>query len=115
MGFGRESRGMTDPDTIRQLLDQYQTSGLTQREFAVQNGLAYSTFTSWLGKARAAASTPTSPQWIEAPPVHRLPGPGSNLSFVLEWPQGLKLHVPVGFDDADLGRLLEVIAIPCLR
>ena len=106
---------MTDPNTIRQLLDQYEVSGVTQREFAARSGVAYSTFTSWLRKARALASVAPSPQWIEAPPVCQTPGPASNGGFVLEWPQGLRLRVPVGFDDADLGRLLERIATSCLR
>ena len=106
---------MTDPDTIRQLLDQYEESGLTQRDFAAQNGLAYSTFTSWLRKARVGASGPSAPQWIEASLLHRQPGPSSEPAFVLEWPQGLKLRVPVGFDGADLGRLLDRIDLSCLR
>jgi len=106
---------MTDPDTIQRLLQQYDASELTQREFAARAGVAYSTFTSWLRKFRAADSQDSRPAWIEAPPPPWPSGPESGANLVVEWPNGLRLHVSPGFDADDVARLMKLSAGLCSR
>jgi hypothetical protein len=43
-------------DEIQALLSTYRSSGLTQREFADQNRLSFSTFTYWLRRYRDSES-----------------------------------------------------------
>jgi transposase-like protein len=52
----------------RELVAQYEGSGLTQSKFARREGINYSTFVAWLGRCRRTrvmARTP-SPRFIEA-------------------------------------------------
>lgn len=112
----RKNWGMTDPNTIQRLLQQYDDSDLTQRAFAVQAGVAYSTFTSWLRKFRADDFPDPPPAWIEAPPAPSgVGGAESGSDIVVEWPNGLRLHVRPGFDSGDVARLMELSAGLCSR
>jgi len=104
---------MTDSDTIRKLLDQYEQSGLTQRAFASQAGVAYSTFTSWLRKARASAVEGQSSQWIEASPLSMTPN--ASTAFVLEWPAGPTLRIGRGVDPEQADHVINLLARLCSR
>ena len=87
----------------------YHRSGLTQKDFAVQTGIGYSTLTSWLGKA----GTPPSAGPVADPPAligipNLLPGAGRMAAYRLEFAGGLRVEVDRGFDPEELRRLLTV-------
>jgi hypothetical protein len=50
---------VTDPITIQRLLVQFDASDVTQRDFARQVEVPYSTFTSWLALAETHPSLST--------------------------------------------------------
>jgi hypothetical protein len=104
-----------DPQEIHRLLQEYEASALTQREFAVQAGVAFSTFTYWLRKFRAGAFQDLQPKWIEAPALASQGPAESGADFVLEWPNGVRLHLARGFDQDDAARLMELAAHSCSR
>jgi hypothetical protein len=90
-------------------LAAYHRSGLTQKEFATQAGLGYSTLTSWLGKA--TAERPAHPEGD--PPVF-IPVPNLLVAadrvpaYRFEFPGGLKVAVARGFLAEELQALLQV-------
>ena len=100
-------------DEIRRLLREYERSGLTQRQFAARSGVAYSTFTHWLRRARAGDFGPPQPEWIEAS-VPATPSPTTERDrFLLELTPDLRLHLPV--EPETIVQLLQKLRPSCSR
>lgn len=109
---------MARADAMRDLIRRWESSGLSQRAFAEQEGVTSSTFQYWRRrvlrergrKARSerARPVPLSPVRI-IPDAARAPE-SSSPAFELRTPGGLAVRVPVGFDERELVRLLEVVA-----
>jgi hypothetical protein len=113
--MGRESR-----ETWSKRVERWKASGLTAVEFAAQLGIKPSSLSWWkwqLGKSvgarrssrpvrskRAVTTTTVSPlTFVEmSAPLH-----GDPLEVVLRG--GVRVRVPVNFDAAALGRLLDVL------
>ncbi len=106
----RRLRGCA-PDELARLLDEYQRSGLTQRQYAERLGVGYSTFTLWLRKARQLSTSDFSPPNVEFVPVQTPLSFGSP-SYQLRWPGGLCLELARGFDPAEVRQLLSLLP-PC--
>jgi hypothetical protein len=90
-------------------LAAYRRSGLTQKEFAAQAGVGYSTLTSWLGKA--AAERPVQPGGAPSVfiPVPNLLSAADGVpAYRFEFPGGLKVAVARGFLAEELQALLQV-------
>jgi len=102
-------------DEIRRLLRDYGRSGLTQRQFAARAGVAYSTLTLWLRRARAGDFDPPQPEWIEAsvPPVPK-PVTGHD-RFLIELAPDLRLHLPVDVQPEVIVQLLQQLRPSCSR
>ena len=97
------------PAQREQLLAAYRRSGLTQKAFAAQTGIGYSTLTSWLKKAGASPGAGLAdgpPALIRIPNL--LPPAGRVAAYRLEFAGGLRVEVARGFDPEELGRLLAV-------
>ena len=93
---------------IQQLLQRYHASGRTQRQFAQQVGVGYSTLTNWLRRARRGQrpSAPAS-QWL---PVEVLPASSRPASgYQIQWADGTRLEVERGFALQEVRHLVEVL------
>ena len=101
-------------DEIQALLSAYRSSGLTQREFADQNRLRFSTFTYWLRRYRDTESSGEGNGLIRVmlkdEPAH--PG-GGDPHLELVTPSGWTLRIPAGFPTEPTERLLALLASRC--
>jgi hypothetical protein len=101
-------------DEIQALLSTYRSSGLTQREFADQNRLSFSTFTYWLRRYRDTESGGEGNGLIRVTlkdgPAH--PG-GVDPHLELVTPSGWTLRIPAGFPTEATERLLALLASRC--
>jgi transposase-like protein len=103
----RVGRRRHSPAQKEKLLAAYRRSGLTQKAFAAQMGIGYSTLTSWLGKAGAppcAGPADDPPALIQVPNL--LSGASRVAAYRLEFASGLTVEVARGFDSEELRRLL---------
>ena len=87
------------------LLAQYRRSGLTQRQFAAQAGIGYSTLTLWLRKTATARKSSQSalvavPNLLSAPAA---------VAYRLRFSGGLTVEVAPGFRSEELASLLQVV------
>ena len=98
-------------EEIEELIGEYRKSGLTQRAFAEQRGLRYSTFTGWLRKRRRRDAEAPDSYWVELPTLNN----SLRADYCLEWPGGVKLHVGRGFDEREVRQLAQTIGETCLR
>ena len=83
---------------------EWKRSGLTAADYAEREGLNASTLSWWSSELSRAALSVSRPPVVEVMVAQRS---ASALEVVL--PSGLKVAVPVGFDEATLGRLLTVL------
>jgi transcriptional regulator with XRE-family HTH domain len=102
-------------EQIAQLLAKFLSSGLSQSAFARANGISQPTLSYWLRTRRPQGEG-------EAEDIHRLvpvkitEDGESFLSasrFELDLPGGLRLGIPVDFDERALARLLPILAGLC--
>jgi hypothetical protein len=79
-------------DKWRVVLTDCKKSGMPQREYCLTKNLSYSTFSYWRTKINKIDS-PTDDE-TEAPFVRRtLPSMNSS-TYILEWPDGMRLKIP---------------------
>lgn len=97
-------------EEIEQLIAEYRDSGQTQRAFAAERGVRYSTFTNWLRKHARGEVTATR-SWIELAPST----PTDSAMYCLEWPGGAKLRVGRGFDPGEVRALAQLMRSACSR
>jgi transposase-like protein len=108
------TRRRRSPEEIRELLGEYERSGLTQQAFAETKGVSLSSVSLWLRKARAGALS-RGEEILPAPsrlvPVTiRSSAPSS---FELVIPSGATLRIPADFDPGALERLLTLLVDRC--
>ena len=97
---------MATRETWAARVREWKRSGLTAAEFAEREGLNASTLTWWssqLGRSTLAISRPPMVEVMVSPRADA----SSSLELVLA--SGVRVAVPVGFDEATLGRLLTVL------
>lgn len=110
---GRRERHSATERT--QLLEEYQSSGLTQEQFAARAGLKIGTLRAWIYKRRPPA-WPAGGHFapvriVDAPvPVTKSPG-----TVTVRWPQGVEVEIAVRWDDTGALRLVRELVAPCLR
>jgi len=83
---------------------EWKRSGLTAADYAEREGLNARTLTWWSSELGRAALAITRPPVVEVMVAQRS---ASALEVML--PSGVKVAVPVDFDEATLGRLLTVL------
>ena len=107
-------RRRRSPEEVRQLLDEYERSGLTQQAFADRIGVSLSSIALWLRKARNGAKregTSLLPATSRLVPVTiRSTDPSP---FELVTTSGATLRIPPDFDPAALERLLPLLEARC--
>jgi hypothetical protein len=96
------------PDELDRLLDEYENSGLSARQYASQLGMGYSTLCKWLHRARQLAGPGSSEPKVEFVPVQS-PLPFGGPTYELRWPGGFSLHVGRGFDPQEVRQLLSLL------
>jgi hypothetical protein len=98
---------------MREALSRWESSGLTQREFAAREQIPYSTLQYWrrrLRKAAPAKQSSRSEPLLAAVHVVPDPQPVPNTSaFEVRTADGLALSIPQDFDANELQRLLTVL------
>jgi transposase-like protein len=102
VGWRRRTRAQRDT-----LLAAYQRSGLSQKDFAAQAGIGYSTLTSWLGKAAAgrAASLEDGPSGFI--PVPNLLAPAERVANLLTITTNYREVWKEFFRSAELVRVID--------
>jgi hypothetical protein len=90
-GEKRDGRGrrIVPMERRRELIAEYERSGLTQKVFAEREGLAYGTFVAWIGRQRRGGT----PGGVTASVFHELslagtPAPGLEVQL----PSGLTIR-----------------------
>jgi hypothetical protein len=115
-------RRQTSAARRKQLLDEFERSGLSAAKFAALAGLKYSTFAAWAHRRRqqpgAAARVPAKPtdpvRWLEA-----LVEPGESWghptmpALVLLLPGGVRLEMTHARQAALVATLLRALEKPC--
>jgi hypothetical protein len=87
-------------------LAAYQRSRLTQKKFAAQTGIGYSTLTLWL---RKAATAKKSGRLAFVPVPNLFSTASAAPAYRLQFPRGVLVEVAPGFQSAELGALLELV------
>ena len=82
------------------ILEAWRTTLLTDRDYAIQAGVAVSTLHAWRRLAARPAFVAVPNLWAAVPP-----GP----DYRLHWPAGLSLEVRAGFAPAELAALLQLL------
>lgn len=89
-----------------QLVAAYQRSGLSQRDFALQHGLAPSNIGRWARQAQEAG-TPTAAALVEVPnllsPAHQ------GHPYRVHFPRGLTLEIARGFAPEEVRVLAHLV------
>ena len=100
------------PEEIRELLSEYEGSGLTRQAFADRVGVCVWTIYNWLRKAREL-KVPKAEELLPAkrlvPVTIRSTASSPASPFELVTPRGLTLRIPVDFDAVALERLLGLL------
>lgn len=89
----------------RELVAQYEDSGLTQAKFARREGINYSTFVAWLGRCRRSrvVARSASPRFVEA---HLPPENGTARRLEVQLPNGVVVR---GEEIATLVALIKAL------
>ncbi len=93
---------------IQRILEDYRSSGLSQREFSVREQLSLSNLQWWLRQARRKGGSQGVPRLLEveipAPVKVRQQGLGYQIAV-----NGGVVSVPAGFDPKELKQLLDLM------
>ena len=89
------------------IIAAYRRSDLTQREFAAQAGIGYSTLTLWLRNSTRAQPT-EGPAFVAVPNVFAAAAAAAP-AYRLQLPGGVCVEITAGFQPAELTALLQVV------
>lgn len=98
-------------EQMRQLMAEYETSGLSGKDFAAKAGITTSNFWYWRRRLRELDSEGSKPSVEGAPSfvaVRISPDSDDGIEFSLRLPNGVRVGVPRGFHEEDLRRVLKV-------
>jgi transposase-like protein len=93
------------PDERRALVASWRSSGLSQSRFALGHGVPQSSFSKWVARYKPAPMALPSFATVEV--VDEAPPPPNLLVHL--GATGLRVEVPVGFDAAELRRLVGAL------
>ena len=94
------------PAQRTELLAAYRRSGLTQKRFAAQAGIGYSTLTLWLRKAAPARNLAPS---AFVPVPNLMSAAPATAAYRLQFARGITVEVASGFRPEELSSLLQVV------
>ena len=99
------------PKEIAGILRDHQRSGLSLLAFARKEGLCYASLLRWRSRRRKGANVLVSSDLGADPrfvPV-KIESEGLSGDYVLSWPAGRSLKIPLQFETDSLRRLLSVL------
>ncbi len=104
-------RGRLTTEEREERIQEYERSGLTQREYAAQIGIGLSTLSYWLRRRRREASGMVRPDWVEVRPGGFDSGAfsGGAAAYRVRFPSGLVLEIAPGFAAEELNRLCRAL------
>jgi hypothetical protein len=102
------SRKRVSAAQVAQWVEQYQSSGLTQREFAASVNIGYSTFTGWLHRRRRSSPV-QGKSWVAVDVAKPAPSAAGG-RYQVDLPNGARLLMGPGFDASEVARLLPLLA-----
>lgn len=94
-------------ERMSRLLAELEASGLSVVRFARERGLSPWTLYEWRRRLRRKEALREREAFVELKLI-REPSPATTMS--IELPSGLRVHVPRGFEEADLRRLVGVLS-----
>ena len=94
------------PEQREEILAAYERSGRTQREFASQAGIGYSTLTLWLRKTGSGRGKFREGGFVPVPNL--LPASPPSAAYRIQLSGGVIVEVSRGFESAELESLLRV-------
>lgn len=95
------------PTEIDQLLKEYRSSQLTQREFAELHDVGLSTLQNWLRKAQPKPKSPV--EWIELSGRPQIEPKSKSSSYEIEM-GGAVLRLSPGFNPQEAEQLVGILA-----
>ena len=117
------------------MVAKYRSSGLTQKQFCQEHGIAYTTFKNWVYRTKESTDNISETEIGSFVPVktqvpfssaHESPEEPASGEFVtdiplfpkllapdlqIQLPQGYAIIVPRGFDDDTLRRVIKAVAV----
>ena len=108
-------RVQTPPEKRRQIVEEFERSGMTGAQFARHIGVKYPTMMAWVQARKRERGEPArlgGPQWLEAVVEQEEAGSGS---LSIEVPGGLRLRVGSTDQAAWAGEVLRMLGFgqPC--
>lgn len=101
------TRKYLSPAQKAQVVEAFKRSGLSQRDFAIQEGIAPSNVQRWVNQPSGAAKPLGKPQWVEVPNL--VAGSGQEGTYRVRFPQGLILEVARPFELEELRALARLL------
>lgn len=99
-----------------EIINQFNTSGLTQKQFCLKNGIAFGSFKNWYYRLRKphftqemAGFIPIIPQDDDSFPHASSLHPPKESPLILELPNAARIIISPGFGIETLNRLLTVV------
>jgi transposase-like protein len=89
------------------LVAAYLRSGLSQEQFALQEGIAPSNIQRWIQQGRAAPERKCRRRLVEVPNL--LAAPPANALYRLRWSQGMVLELNRGFEPEAVRVLVQLL------
>ena len=93
----------------REIIVDCKSSGLPQREYCRGKNLSYATFSYW----RAKINKIDSPACDKVPFVRRSLPSLTSTTYVLEWPDGMKLRMPIHLRAEEVTNLVNGLRAAC--
>jgi transposase-like protein len=112
------ARRRRSPNEIREILEDYRRSGLSQSKFCERRGLALSTLTYWLSKDRKRSAGDPSQKSLarrQLVPVQIVDRarPQNSHNLEVESAHGYLLRFPSGLDPALLAKYMHALEDRC--
>jgi hypothetical protein len=93
------------PEQVVAFLAAYESSGQTQRQFALEAAVPYATFSQWVRRHRAAKAVKPA-RWV---PVEVKSERRRGVGYQVQCADGTSVRIPEGFDAAEVRQLLELV------
>jgi len=105
--FARKKMGRQkwNKEKMERLITDFESSGMTVKEFCIQEGLSKSTFEYWRRKLKRNQAAKSS-GFQQILPVRQLPSE----QIRLLGPNGITIELPVGYPSKDLLKIIRSIS-----
>jgi hypothetical protein len=95
-----------NPAQRNKILADYESSDLTQQEFAARSGISLSCLSLWLRRQRQASACSSPAEFLEIPLAPS--ASGAPAGYKIHLPGGVFLELPRGFSPEEARQLLQL-------